>query len=945
MQQQAHKVVEVESSAQVAGLRVAAAGVTFVVWRSLPERGVPALLRDVVRTLPGAHRLRFVFLLDPTAPRFSPTHPFYAAQVRLGLAVNVLLNGAWGNLYLQPRAAAGPRPGGKELVLNRLSNVQDLSIAYLGLNGDVMEPTNLEVRDGHILDIAWPAAEQQPRGAGLLDYAGRGAGGAVMGVMDAETMTVDPQLQWAVPAGWSLEDAATAPYAYAMAYLALEQKARLLRGERALVHDGWSAIGQAALDVALAIGADVYTTYRSPEERDLILRRFPNLPPDHVMDLQGERFELKLSMEWRTEDRQRRGYRVLLSTLSGEGLWASLRRMSLYARVVQINGSDVANGTRMGMSLFIKSTSFYGVDPTCLVHLPDDMRSSVHAMVQAGLDSGVVRPLDRTVLPASHVMQAVSYLDGHCTDKVVLEMGPSKTVIPSSGFQCDQKASYIVVGGCRSEALHTVDWLLSRGARCVLLAGLGLQDAALSQVTLRRLALMRARWAAHVTTVPGVRADTPQGAATLVGRAANMAPLQTVFVLPSVSPRQDEVLQALDGVLRGPGRESVLLVAVETSSPSGRVAQACAARRRAGSRATLVALDVTAPHLRVLALDAALADPQPVLHVGLVPDDLTQATLQERLCELLPQTQAALVGLVEATAPATRGVPLPSAFGSARAKSHQMHPVFLVAGLGDSPVAQMQPLARLLMANAVLLVPGAEHDSVPGAAAALVEEMRARQPAGPYTLVARGWAGCLALEAARLLEARGERLALVLLDCAPQDLQAIVQGLEQARGGRGGQALQGEATLQAWLLCSLLHLEHTHYDELEALPSWTARLDRALDVALGGSPQRAVVGKALDLVCRRLRALADYRADFKLNQTVVTLLRPAGSEPDDFRGLDAVCALHVQMHVVEPPFGTGEYWTEAARIASRAAYNGLKPMHLSVIGKTQTSNTLWQRLR
>lgn len=139
-------------------------------------------------------------------------------------------------------------------------------------------------------------------------------------------------------------------------------------------------------------------------------------------------------------------------------------------------------------------------------------------------------------------------------------MGPSKVITAPSGFQCDHKASYIVVGktsrtrttsggrgalvtltpvdccsagGCRSEALHTVDWLLSRGTRCVVLAGL--QESALSQTTLRRLALMRARWGAHVTTVPGVRADTPQGASTLVARAANMAPLHTILVLPSVS--------------------------------------------------------------------------------------------------------------------------------------------------------------------------------------------------------------------------------------------------------------------------------------------------------------------------------------------------------------------------------------------------------------------------
>ncbi|KAE8741181.1 hypothetical protein FOCC_FOCC013260, partial [Frankliniella occidentalis] len=506
-----HQVVEVDSASQVAVLQVPAAGVTYVVWHSMPEQGIPALLRDVVRSLPGAHRVRSVFLLDATAPKFSPTHPFFTGQMKLGLAVNVLLNGAWGNLYLKPKPIVQHEAGRRELRVNRVSDIPNMNVQYLGLNGSIMEPTNIKVRDGYILDIEKPTKEQQPRGVGLLDYAGTKEGVAVMGVMDTETMAVDNLLQWAVPKGWSLEDAATVPYAYAMAYTALVHTAKLLPRERVLIHDGWSAIGQAGIDVALATGGD--------------------LPPDHVLNLQGEQFELDLSKAFEDSDRMRRGYRVLLSTLSGEGLWASLRRMAINARVVQINGSDSMTGTRMGMNLFIKSTSFYAMDSTGLLHLSDDVRRRVHGLVQAGLDNGVVRPLDRTVLPISHVKEAVSYLDGDSTAKAVLEMGPSKVIAAPSGFQCDHKASYIVVGGCRSEALHTVDWLLSRGTRCVVLAGL--QESALSQTTLRRLALMRARWGAHVTTVPGVRADTPQGASTLVARAANMAPLHTILVLPS----------------------------------------------------------------------------------------------------------------------------------------------------------------------------------------------------------------------------------------------------------------------------------------------------------------------------------------------------------------------------------------------------------------------------
>lgn len=85
-------------------------------------------------------------------------------------------------------------------------------------------------------------------------------------------------------------------------------------------------------------------------------------------------------------------------------------------------------------------------------------------------------------------------------------------------------------------------------------------------------------------------------------------------------------MQALDGVLRGPGREAVLLVAVEVGTHSERLSAACAARRRASGRAMLVSLNMQAPYLRALAMDSALVRPEPVQLASLRPADLHQAS-------------------------------------------------------------------------------------------------------------------------------------------------------------------------------------------------------------------------------------------------------------------------------------------------------------------------------
>ena len=99
------------------------------------------------------------------------------------------------------------------------------------------------------------------------------------------------------------------------------------------------------------------------------------------------------------------------------------------------------------MSIFMKSTSVYGLEPTCLVQLASSVKQALRDLLQEGLEAGVVRPLDRAVLPASHAKQAVSYLDGQCTGKLLLEAKASN--VPTSDpqrFTCDEHSSYLVVG-------------------------------------------------------------------------------------------------------------------------------------------------------------------------------------------------------------------------------------------------------------------------------------------------------------------------------------------------------------------------------------------------------------------------------------------------------------------------------------------------------------------
>lgn len=56
-------------------------------------------LVNCIKQEPGGNNFRSVFIQDPAAPKFSITAPFYAAQLKKDLIINVLnSNGIWGSM-------------------------------------------------------------------------------------------------------------------------------------------------------------------------------------------------------------------------------------------------------------------------------------------------------------------------------------------------------------------------------------------------------------------------------------------------------------------------------------------------------------------------------------------------------------------------------------------------------------------------------------------------------------------------------------------------------------------------------------------------------------------------------------------------------------------------------------------------------------------------------
>jgi alcohol dehydrogenase len=89
-----------------------------------------------------------------------------------------------------------------------------------------------------------------------------------------------------VPAGVSFRDAACAPIAFGTVQHMLFDNAKLEPGESILVQAGGSGIGTAAIKMAKAIGATVYTTVGDDEK----IAKAKALGADHVINYRTDRF-------------------------------------------------------------------------------------------------------------------------------------------------------------------------------------------------------------------------------------------------------------------------------------------------------------------------------------------------------------------------------------------------------------------------------------------------------------------------------------------------------------------------------------------------------------------------------------------------------------------------------------------------------------------------------
>ena len=253
--------------------------------------------------------------------------------------------------------------------------------------------------------------------------------------------------------GWT--DAVTLPIAALTARHALVTLGGLEAGQRVLVHSGAGGVGQAAVQLALSLGAEVYATAGSPRKRAFL----------ESMGVRGA-FDSR-SLSFRDDilaATDGEGVDSVLNSLTDEAIDASLELLIGGGTFIELGKRDLRDAGDVADAWSgVRYRSFDLFDE---IDRDADAQHAAWDEVRRAVDAGEISPLSKQVFPRARIEHALRFMSrAEHVGKIVLHVSDRREPV-------DVRAdgAYLVTGGTGGVGMATARWLVSRGAGRVVLA-------------------------------------------------------------------------------------------------------------------------------------------------------------------------------------------------------------------------------------------------------------------------------------------------------------------------------------------------------------------------------------------------------------------------------------------------------------------------------------------
>ncbi|XP_063385145.1 fatty acid synthase-like [Cydia fagiglandana] len=491
-----------------------------------PFCGIIGLVKKLRKQYP--NKVSVIVVDDYHAPSFTPDHTMFKEQIQKNLTFNILKQGKWGGYY----SLSSPKS-----TLTR--NVQ-LAITSPGMLDSLTwieapsKPDNKCLVQVCFTSASYRDVQQVLRKKDVqlgMDFSGiDNNGNKVMGLVQggalASTVQADKNLLWPVPEHWSLEDAATVPLPYALAYYCLGIRSELLRGQRVFVTSGAGALGQAVISICLANGCQVYTAVNDIHKKRFLLRMFPQLK-EHQIGNSRDADSLKRTMV----DEHKRCH-IVVNCFSGIQREVVMQGLEGFGEFLDVSDEDMEANEDFGMSFVIDEKNYRAVRLSTIFK-PEysELSKQLQAMICQGIETGAVRPLSRVLYPPTAISRAFRLVaTSRHRGRVLIRMTDPVTL--TNGFSVTPKIwfssthTYVVVCDDDGVGIELADHIVKRGASKL---AIHFKPSAVGGYFYTKLA----KWqnAGVSITLCSENLRTEKGCANLLKEAAKLGPIEGLFIV------------------------------------------------------------------------------------------------------------------------------------------------------------------------------------------------------------------------------------------------------------------------------------------------------------------------------------------------------------------------------------------------------------------------------
>ena len=264
---------------------------------------------------------------------------------------------------------------------------------------------------------------------------------------------VNAKFAIAKPDHLNYAEAATIPTTFLTAYYGLHHLAKIKPGDKILIHAAAGGVGQAAVQIAQQVGAEVYATASEGKWDFLKASGIEHVMNSRNLDFAEEVMQLT----------DGRGVDLVLNSLNGDFIPKNLDILASNGRFVEIGKVGIWNEQQVAKVR--ADVNYYPFDLLEVSSRDPNLIATMFAELRQQFIEQKLQPLPHKVFPIQQANEAFRYMgQAKHIGKVVIELPTGDRIVKPDGC-------YLITGGMGALGLQVAHWLVEEGAKHLVLLG------------------------------------------------------------------------------------------------------------------------------------------------------------------------------------------------------------------------------------------------------------------------------------------------------------------------------------------------------------------------------------------------------------------------------------------------------------------------------------------